>query len=80
MPYKGSTEAQRRAVAKFQKEKVDTIAVRVPKGQKDYYKAAADLSGKPSLNQFIIDAMDEKIENEGLRNKVKRKLLKQQKP
>ena len=62
MPNKKTTVAQRRAVAKYQKEKVETIAVRVPKGQKEYYKNASIRSGSPSLNQFVVDSMDEKIE------------------
>ncbi len=63
--YKGSSEAQRKAVAKYHAEKVDNIQIRVPKGQKDYYKAAADKSGL-SLNQFTITALDEKIDRDNL--------------
>ena len=59
--YKGSSDAMRKAIAKYQAEKVEDIKVRVPKGQKEYYKRASDLSGL-SLNQFIINAMDEKIQ------------------
>lgn len=59
--YKGSSEAQRKAIAKYQSEKVEDIKIRVPKGRKDYYKDAAAAAGQ-SLNQFAIDAMDEKIE------------------
>lgn len=57
MTYQGSSDAQRRAVSKFQKEKIDTIAVRVPKGEKDYYKEAAK-DRNLSLNLFAIKAMD----------------------
>lgn len=63
--YKGSTDARRRAVAKYQKDSVDNIAVRVPKGRKEYYKNAADSAGL-SLNQFAITSMDEKIKRDSL--------------
>ena len=59
--YKGSSDAQRKAVAKYQAEKVEDIKIRVPKGQKEYYKDHAATFGM-SLNQFAITAMDEKIE------------------
>lgn len=45
----------------YLKEKVEDIKIRVPKGDKAKYKQAADDFGL-SLNQFVIDAMDEKIE------------------
>ena len=60
-----SSDAQRRAVSKYQSEKVETIAVRVPKGDKEYYKTAAGAAGL-SLNTFAIQAMDEKIKHDGL--------------
>lgn len=56
-----TTPALRRAIAKYQKEKTDTITIHVPKGRKSLYRDAAAAAGK-SLNQFAIDAMDEKIE------------------
>ena len=59
--YRGSSEAQRKAVAKYQSEKVEDIKIRVPKGRKEYYKDAAASVGL-SLNNFAITAMDEKIE------------------
>ena len=63
--YKGSSDAQRKAVSKYQKESVDNIAVRVPKGRKEYYKQAAGSAGL-SLNQFAIASMDEKIKRDKL--------------
>lgn len=59
--YRGSSEAQRRAVAKYQAEKVEEFKVRVPKGRKDYYKQQAEARGM-SLNAFCIYAMDQIIE------------------
>lgn len=63
--YYGSTDAQRKAVKKYQTEKVETIAVRVPKGKKAYYKDKADSVGQ-SLNQFAIESMNERIDREKL--------------
>ena len=40
--YRGSSDATRRAVAKFHKEKVDTIAYRVTKGEKENLKDVAE--------------------------------------
>lgn len=63
--YKGSSDAQRRAVAAYKRDKVDIITVQVPKGRKEYYKTAASAGGL-SLNQFAVNAMDEKIARSGL--------------
>lgn len=63
--YKGSSDATRRAVAKFHKEKVDTIAFRVPKGEKDRLKDVAERAGL-SLNAFIAEAVKAKVDKEGL--------------
>lgn len=63
--YRGSSDATRRAVAKFHKEKVDTIAFRVPKGEKDRLKDIAERTGL-SLNAFIADAVKAKVDKEGL--------------
>lgn len=63
--YHGSSAAQRKAVAKYKAEKVEEIRVSVPKGHKSIYKDAAAVRGL-SLNQFAIDAMDEKIARSSL--------------
>lgn len=63
--YKGSTDARRRANAKYQRETVENMTLRVPKGRKEYYKNAADSAGL-SLNQFAITSMDEKIRRDSL--------------
>lgn len=54
-------EQMRKASEKYLKEKVEDIRIRVPKGDKAKYKQAADDFGL-SLNQFVVDAMEEKIE------------------
>lgn len=63
--YKGQTEARRKACSKYLKDTVETIAFRVPKGEKDRLKDIASQVGL-SLNAFIDTAVKEKIEKEGL--------------
>lgn len=55
------TEAQKNASIKYLKEKTDSIQIRTPKGTKDRWRAAAIKNGK-SLNQFIVDAVENEIE------------------
>lgn len=57
------SKAQQKAVAKYMKENYDEIKMRVPKGNKDRYKAAAEAQGK-SLNQFIIDCIEKELTKE----------------
>lgn len=63
--YRGNTDAQRRASSKYLAESVESFSVRVPKGRKEHYQAAAAAAGL-SLNQFVVDALDEKIERDQL--------------
>lgn len=46
----------------FQKEKYDRIIVNVPKGQKEIIEDKAKEKGYKSLNSFVVDAINEKIE------------------
>lgn len=46
----------------FQKEKYDRIIVNVPKGQKQEIDAQAKKRGYKSLNAFVVDAINEKLE------------------
>lgn len=46
----------------FQKEKYDRIIVNVPKGQKQVIDSKAKQLGYKSLNSFVVDAINEKIE------------------
>lgn len=39
----------------------DEIKIRVPKGTKEDWKAAAEAMGAPSLQRFIIDAVEAAI-------------------
>ena len=46
----------------FQKEKYDRIIVNVPKGQKSVIDEVAKQKGYKSLNAFVVDAINEKLE------------------
>ena len=46
----------------FQKEKYDRIIVNVPKGQKVIIDEIAKGKGYKSLNAFVVDAINEKME------------------
>ena len=37
---------------------LDEIRIRMPKGKKDELKAFVEESGYPSMNQFVIDAIE----------------------
>lgn len=54
MPIK--SDAQRRAVAKYNAANYEPILFRVKKGGKDRIKVAADRAGM-SLNEFIVTAV-----------------------
>lgn len=60
------SERSKQYTAQYFKEHLDEFKVRVPKGAKDYYKAAAAAAGL-SLNEFAIKAMNEKIATDKLR-------------
>lgn len=55
-----TSEAQRKAIAKWQKEKVEEIKFRVPMGEKEQIKAHADKQGE-SVNAFLLRAARETI-------------------
>jgi len=57
------SEAQKRATAKWQREKVEEIKFRVPKGKKELYKAHAARGGE-SLNAFLMRAAEKMIKDE----------------
>lgn len=54
------TDAQKKASIKYLKEKTDSIQIRTPKGTKDRWRGAASAAGC-SLNQFIVNAVEDKI-------------------
>ena len=53
------TEAQKAASQKYLGEKTDSIQIRTPKGTKERWREAATAA---SLNRYIMDAVEEKIE------------------
>ena len=54
-----STEAKRKANSRYISS-LDNITVRVPKGTKERWRAAAVAAGK-SLNQMIVDAVEAEL-------------------
>lgn len=61
------SQQQREAADKYLKEKVDTIAVRVPKGQKEEIKNHAKSRGE-SVNAFVLRAIDHTMEDDRKRD------------
>ena len=57
------TEAQAKAAKKYLTESVEDIRIRVPKGQKDIIKAAAESAGE-SLNTYVRNAIDQRMEQD----------------
>lgn len=57
-----NSEARLRANAKYLKNNYESINLAIPKGTKDYYRQKATELGYSSLNQFIKEAITEKIE------------------
>lgn len=55
-----ASKAQQRAVAKYEKGNYDKFLVRVPKGQKEIIKQAAEKENK-SLNGYVVEAIEEKM-------------------
>ena len=55
------TDEQKNASVKYLGEKTDSIQIRTPKGTKERWREAATAAGT-SLNRYIMDAVEEKIE------------------
>ena len=58
-----SSEALKRAIKKYDQEKVDRIPLRVPKGKKEIIQAHATKCGE-SINAFLNRAVDETMERD----------------
>lgn len=56
-----NSDAKIKANAKYSKTHYEQINLPVPKGTRDYYRQKAAELGYTSLNQFIKDAITEKI-------------------
>lgn len=62
--YTGQTDARRRASAKYLKESVEDIRIRVPKGDKAKVQEHAASMGE-STNAFVVRAIKETMERDG---------------
>lgn len=58
-----SSEALKRAIKKYDLEKVDRIPMRVPKGKKEVIQAHAAKMGE-SVNAFLNRAVDETMKRD----------------
>lgn len=54
------TDAQKRAVAKYNAKSYDRIEIKVKKGEKEKIKAHAESRGM-SLNAFIVEAIEKEL-------------------
>lgn len=63
MAHRKYTEAQKQSAKKWDAANLDRVSIAMPKGKKDAIKAAADAAGE-SMNQYIIGAVDERMERE----------------
>ena len=59
------SESQKKASRKYNENNYDRLYITVTKGKKDEYKVLAELQGK-SLNQFIIDAIEQTKKGQGI--------------
>ena len=58
-----SSDAQKRAIKKYDHEKIDRIPMRVPKGKKEVIQEHAAQYGE-SVNAFLNRAVDETMEHD----------------
>ena len=55
------TQAQRRAVGRYEAANYDKVLVRLPKGEREQIKSAADAAGE-SLNAYIVGAIRDRMD------------------
>lgn len=55
------TEAQKKAALKYMQDKTDDIRLRLPKGTKDRWRAAAEHAGV-SMTKFVQDAVEAAVD------------------
>lgn len=58
------TEARKEGNRKWDAANLDRISIALPKGKKDDVKAAATAVGE-SMNQYIINAVEQRMERDG---------------
>lgn len=57
------TDAQKRATLKYLQDKTDDIRLRLPRGTKERWKAAAEARGK-SMTQMIAELVEAELQKE----------------
>ena len=57
------TEARKEGNKRWDEKNLDRVSIAMPKGKKDSIKAAAAFAGV-SMNQYIVSAIEEKMERE----------------
>ena len=57
------SKSSKEGTIRYQKNHLDTICFRVPKGQKERYQKYAESIGMP-LSGFIVKSMEEKMERD----------------
>lgn len=57
-----TTKAQIRATTKYESKAYDKILIRIPKGERERFKQAAENRGL-SLNQLFVQAAEEFLKN-----------------
>ena len=57
------TEAQKKSAKKWDAANLVRVSVAMPKGKKDDIKEAASAAGE-SMNQYIINAVDQRMERD----------------
>ena len=57
------TAAQRKAVGNYERNHYDKVLVRMPMGERDKIKEAADKAGQ-SVNVYILEAVRDRMDRE----------------
>ena len=57
------TEAQKKSAKKWDAANLDRVSIAMPKGKRDDIKEAASSAGE-SMNQYIITAIDQRMERD----------------
>lgn len=62
------TDAQKRASIKYMQDKTDDIRLRVPKGTKATWQAAAEKAGAASMTRYVLEAVAERMQRDKQNN------------
>lgn len=61
--YNGYTEARKKANIKYMHDKTDNIQLRLPKGTKERWMAAAELANM-SMTKYVANAVEKQMQSE----------------